>query len=445
MTFMMMKQHTLSLMCIMSTMMVVVVNAEENQCFTSLGDPESPFKSLGPMIVKLQNPLLNEDQILPAVPYTMNVLSYILQAVGAQYGVPTADFETCLASSDGLALVSNTLMGALSTCAPVAALTELQEVKTLLANLPSDPIDLPKVNDFMTFLLETEDEAYQNICKPLVGTVLPCIQVLVPSLMAQLKANACCDPLLSKLQAMLGTEPAVFVDQFVTKVLDLLCAIRTPGFNGNDEQTCSYTLLQTILLPEDLLGKVSSVFQALIIPDSQVCQAYAGEEFENADGNGLFNSADTTDGALGNSTEGIAIEGCANQMDAMVAFLATIPLLANDAMMSQVLTPGQCLKGTDLLSSSYGKFLSSLLPPGMFPYLQMFMSRGCFNFPTGFSCDFASTTVLPTAAKASFDPESIKIEKPGKNEPKNASATVMAPSSVYALLCSTFLVLILTM
>ena len=344
-----------------------VTFARDDVCFTDLSHPDAPFRQAGPLLG------FSQDQLNAFLVKGHDILSNAPPSI-----------ETCLASYQSSQILE-ILPQVIGKCLKVATIQNLPVAKEL-----TSAFDVQK---FKANPLYVVDYAVHNIsspqftsmCSPIMKDVLPCLATALPRILDSLQSNSngCCDPFFKDAQTKFGVSLTDMLLSLIPKLADVLCSVRTPGFNDHASQTCAYTMVQTFLGVDPF--QVLNMFK---ISNANGCRASKGESFTTGVSDQLI--------VLGNEAAGITIDSCAVPMDNLVSEFARFPFFQSHPLWSKLFADDQVVSGMDLTSylpvmamdSMYGMNISAMM-----------MDQMTFHFPSGFAeaCDFNSTVVLASS------------------------------------------------
>lgn len=350
----------------------VLTLAEDGVCQTDLSHPEAPVRQIAPIIG------VSNDQLDSLVALGHKVLTLAPPAI-----------ETCLASYQSGSII-DILPNVIEKCLKVATLPQAPIFEELTAAFDVAAFDanfLYAVN----YAIGISSSQFTDSCKPITQDLLPCLLTAVPFIMESLQAhsNGCCDVFFNDAETKLGKSLSDMLLSLLPELVNVLCSVRTPGFNDEASQTCAYTFVQTALGENPI--HALTLFQ---ISEENACPAYQGEAFTTGSSDQVV--------TLGNATAGITYDSCAIPVDTLVSDLATFPFFQTDAVWSKLFAKDQMLSGSEvvpllpamIMDMAYGGVVGGLL------------SQMTLHLPSGFSdaCAFVSTLVLATSTPSSVSP-----------------------------------------
>ncbi|KAH9130779.1 hypothetical protein LEN26_008200 [Aphanomyces euteiches] len=321
--------------------------------------------------------------------------------------LPTS-WATCIGSLDPSAISTavSTAFAGQSTCL-AAAPTLLPLFETNSSSTIVSPDDS---RSSWSSWLNVSDSYFQQLCSPLVASVLPCIDTAVlPPIFTQINASSCCTDMVNGFQTITGLSPESFFTNLLKLGSDVVCAMESPAFDGSSNQTCGYAWIKSFTAGVTSWRNISTlttrIYTALQVPNDQGCAAAKGSSFTS-----------TTGAIVSNLFTSPTVPGsCAKPADSLLTWVRAFPGLTNaswgDVRILDLLEDGKCVNGTTI-SKTFGREATEV-------YAELGLRKkdvdaGCFHLANGGlgSCTFsdATTSAWPSSpsGSSSTTPSSAK-------------------------------------
>ncbi|RLN85402.1 hypothetical protein BBJ28_00018229 [Nothophytophthora sp. Chile5] len=245
----------------------------------------------------------------------------------------------------------NTALPWLSKCAaaidPMAVYTSLGTSTSLQSCLST--------LENADFVFDTP-EGRTAACSLTKDTLKPCLTNVMTEVVMDAFASTggCCDDFLAKVTTLIGDSLDVMVEKLLDLTGNVFCAKRkfTNLAGKSTTEVCGYSVYHSFFYLDYVENTTSSMWDLLNLvelPNKQMCNAFAGEEFTNTKGEKNTLEFGTND----IDTMGI----CLQPLDAFVQYLASWPIFANTFnaggttfTMKDMFTTGKSVNGSLLLS-----------------------------------------------------------------------------------------------
>ncbi|KAF0693755.1 Aste57867_15329 [Aphanomyces stellatus] len=234
---------------------------------------------------------------------------------------------TCVGSLDPKAVATALTSSALTQPTCVASLA-------FIGTLTSSPSALNiSTKDLLTG--QVSDASIQALCTPLTTSLVPCINTaILPAVLKQINANACCAGMVNDIKSWVGETPDVFLPKLINLVVDVPCSTQAPGLDGAASQTCTSSWLQSVAKITDTNAALVAAVQ---VPNNQGCPMAQGNPFT------------TTSGATATIfTKPVAPGACVQPVDDLLGYVRKWPVVKSTATVSDLFEDGKCVKGSDV-------------------------------------------------------------------------------------------------
>lgn len=299
---------------------ILFVSAVAAQQCKSITDPNAPLRGI--------------DEVISAFVPDFDYDSFVAQIQPALQRLPPGA-EDCVANYDASQVADILGLALSSTCIDVKDdMDNSAAMKELQANLPKD---VTQVNAFLKYATGVPSESYDELCTSVNKHLVPCVADVAPAFFDSLQehSNGCCKSFFQTTQEQTGKSPQELVPEFLPLFTNILCASRSPGFDGKASQTCAFTHARVLIQPTlvEMLETLTGSFQ---MPSDQACGAFEGEQFTR--------TGSSTTQVIGNKATGTVVSGCSKHLDAFVSTLRAMPGAASNEAVQKLLGDGTCME-----------------------------------------------------------------------------------------------------